>query len=81
MKSKNIKSENCPATYEIRVQGWIDEKWSDHFEGMSIVAEAGVDGRPITTLTGSVVDQAALFGLLRRLYNLHLVLLSVKKLS
>lgn len=79
MKSK--KSENCPATYKIRVQGWIDEKWSDHFEGMSIVAEAGVDGRPVTTLTGSVVDQAALFSLLRRLYNLHLVLLSVNKLS
>jgi hypothetical protein len=67
--------------YEIKVQGWIDESWSDWFEGMTIVAETSTDGIPITRLIGTVVDQAALLGLLRRLHNLHLQLLSVNRVE
>ena len=65
-----------PARYEIKVPGHLDETWSDWVEGMTITVERGVDGLPVTTLTGTV-DQAALHGLLRRLYALGLPLLSV----
>jgi len=52
------------------------ESWSDWVGGMTITVESEGDGPPVTTLTGSV-DQAALQGLLRRLYSLGLPLISV----
>ena len=64
------------ATYQIKVPGHLDERWSEWAGGMTITVENGDDGPPITTLTGSV-DQAALHSLLRRLYALGLPLLSV----
>ena len=64
-------------TYEIRVRGSIADNWSDWFEGMTIEHGAGTEGIPITTLSGPVVDQAALIGILRKLHNLRLQLLSV----
>jgi hypothetical protein len=68
-------------TYEIRVRGSIADNWSDWFEGMTIEHEAGTEGFPVTVLTGSVVDQAALIGILRKLHNLRLQLLSVKQVE
>jgi hypothetical protein len=65
-----------PATYQIKVPGHIGESWSDWAGGMTITVESDDDGLPITTLTGTV-DQAALHGLLRRLYSLGLPLISV----
>jgi hypothetical protein len=65
-----------PTTYRIKVPGELDERWSDWAGGLTIMVESGSDGLPITTLTGSV-DQAALQGLLRRLYSLGLPLISV----
>jgi hypothetical protein len=65
-----------PVTYQIKVPGHLDESWSDWAGGMTIAVEVGGDGPPVTTLTG-VVDQAALQGLLRRLYSLGLPLISV----
>jgi hypothetical protein len=64
-------------TYEIKVPGRLDDSWSDWVEGMTITVESGDDGPTITTLTGVVADQAALQGLLSRLYSLGLPLLSV----
>ena len=66
-----------PVTYEIQVQGWLDESWSDWFDGMSVAPEVSAEGTSIIRLTGTVVDQAALHGLLRKLYDLGLPLLSV----
>ena len=66
-----------PATYQIKVPGHLDERWSDWAGGMAITVENEGDDPPITTLTGVVADQAALHGLLRRLYSLGLPLLSV----
>jgi hypothetical protein len=66
-----------PATYQIKVPGHLDESWSDWAGGMTITLESGDDGPPTTTLTGVVADQAALQGLLRRLYSLGLPLISV----
>jgi hypothetical protein len=65
-----------PATYEIKVPGHIGERGSDWAGGMTITVECEGDGPPVTTLTGTV-DQAALLGLLRRLYSLGLPLISV----
>lgn len=69
-----------PATYQITVPGELDESWSDWVGGMTIEIESEGDGPPVTTLTG-VLDQAALQGLLRRLYSLGLPLVSVNCLE
>ncbi len=65
-----------PATYQITVQGRLDSNWSDWFEGMTLTTAVDLKG-PITTLTGLVVDQAALHGLLNKLYGLGLPLLAI----
>jgi hypothetical protein len=64
-----------PATYEIKVPGHLDAGWLDWTEAMTITAEEE-DGQAVTALTGTI-DQAALHGLLRRLYALGLPLISV----
>jgi len=67
-----------PATYQINVPSHLDESWSEWAGGMTITVQSEGDGPPITTLTGLVAAQAALQGLLRRLYSLGLPLISVK---
>lgn len=62
-----------PARYEIRLQGYLDARWGDRFDGMRFTHES--DGT--TILSGPVVDQAALHGLLRRVRDLGMPLLSV----
>jgi hypothetical protein len=66
-----------PATYRVKVPGQVDESWSDWIGGLTITVERKGDGPPTTILTGTV-DQAALQGLLRRLYSLGLPLISVQ---
>jgi hypothetical protein len=61
------------AIYEIRVQGQFDESWSDWLGGLTITPQP--DGT--TLLCGSIIDQAALHGILDRLYGLNLMILSV----
>jgi hypothetical protein len=65
-----------PVIYEIKVPGQLEESWSEWTGGMRIVIENADDGQLVTKLTG-VMDQAALQGLLRRLYSLGLPLISV----
>jgi len=74
-KAKRKLTLDRPATYQIKVPGHIGESWSDWAGGMTITVESEGDGPPVTTLTGTV-DQAALQGLLRRLYSLGLPLIS-----
>ncbi len=64
-----------PGHYEIRVRGHLDDKWADWFEGLIITLEENGE----TLLTGSVVDQAALHGLLRRVRDLGMPLISVAR--
>ena len=76
---KDIKQKltlDRPATYQIKVPGHLDERWTEWDGRMSVTVESEHDGRPVTTLTGAV-DQAALQGLLRRLHSLGLPLISV----
>jgi hypothetical protein len=65
------------ATYQIQVLGELDESWSEWAGKMTIAVESEGEGPPVITLTGVVADQAALHGLLRRLYSLGLPLISV----
>lgn len=65
-----------PGRYEICLQGQLDAAWSDWFEGFTLTSES--DGT--TTLTGPVIDQSALHGLLRRVGDLGMTLVSVNVL-
>jgi hypothetical protein len=65
-------------TYEIQVQGRIGERWAHWFEDLTISAQ-GEAQNATTTLTGIVADQAALLGLLQKLYTLGLPLLLVRR--
>lgn len=67
-----------PAVYQIHVQGIISQHWLGYFDEMKISAE-GEDGTAITTLMGEIVDQAALQGMLQKIYTLGLVLLKVQR--
>ena len=76
---KEIKQKltlDRPATYQIKVPGELDASWSDWVGSMTVTVESESDGRPVTALTGTI-DQAALHGLLRRLYSIGLPLISV----
>ena len=70
-----------PKTYQIKAQGQLDESWSDWFDQMTVTVECNADGAPITILTGQVIDQAALHGILRRINDLNLPLLSVTQID
>jgi hypothetical protein len=69
------------AVYRIRVRGRLDENWSTWFEDMAITVERSDDHTTVTTLTGPVTDQAALHGILSRIRDLGLPLLSVQCLE
>ena len=66
-----------PFVYEIRVEGHLAKRWSDWFEGLAICNDPDNE----TTLTGLLADQSALFGVLARIHNLNLVLISVNRSS
>jgi len=66
-----------PGHYEIRLKGYLDDKWADWFEGLTITREDNGD----TRLTGAVVDQAALHGLLRKVRDLGMPLIAVVKVD
>ena len=80
MKQVSKLTLDQPATYQIQVPGHIGASWSDWVGEMTITIDSEVDdegnSHPVTTLTGTL-DQAALQGLLRRLYGLGLPLISV----
>jgi hypothetical protein len=68
------KTNPCqPVVYQIRIKGHLDSQWTDWFEDMTITLEANGD----TLLTGTVVDQAALHGLLKKVRDLGMPLVSV----
>ena len=62
-----------PTIYQIRVKGHLDARWSEWFDGLTITLEP--DGN--TLLSGPVIDQCALYGLLKKVHDLALPLISV----
>ncbi len=71
------ENHNQPQCYEIRLKGHLDARWMDRFEGLTITLEKNGD----TLLTGPVVDQAALHGLLKKVRDLGMPLISVRPLE
>ncbi len=63
--------------YQIRIEGRLDKQWTNWFGGLTITLEESGD----TLLTGPVLDQAALFGLLRRVRDLGMQLISVNRVD
>ncbi len=72
------KRKAVKVVYQIKIQGELGGNWSDWFDGMSISVEGDVS---VTTLTGVVADQAALRGILNKIWDLNLALVSVARLD
>jgi hypothetical protein len=78
MKRKMIDTHiSNTKVYEIRIKGHLEERWAEWFEGMTILLEGNGD----TLLCGPVADQAALHGLLKKVRDLGLPLLSVNSVE
>jgi hypothetical protein len=75
MSCTSTGHEQDPGGYEIRVQGRLESRWAAWFDGMTLTPDS--DGT--TAIHGPVVDQAALHGLLRKLRDLGLTLVSVAR--
>jgi hypothetical protein len=65
--------------YLITVQGKLDDSWQIWFAGFSFSSEPAAQGQTLTTLTGEIPDQAALRGLLNKLWDLNLSLWAVRR--
>ena len=75
---RNQKTDpNQPMIYQIRIKGQLDHKWIDWFGDVTIVPEENGD----TLLTCPVIDQAALHGLLKKVRDLGMPLLSVNRVE
>ncbi len=72
-----IKSEHF--FYDIKVQGQLGSSWTKWFEGMSFTLIEDPDGSVYTLISGQVVDQPALHGLLNKIRDLNLSLISVQR--
>ena len=76
--SNELEPKTTPSqtvVYQIRLKGHLDSQWADWFEGLTITLEEDVN----TLLSGPVVDQAALHGLLKKVRDLGLTLVSVNQ--
>ncbi len=82
-RKNTVGSENPdpkPVFYEITIQGCLDPEWSKWFEGMSLTTLDQDDrGGACTLITGFVIDQPALYGLLIKIRDLNLTLISVRR--
>jgi hypothetical protein len=68
-------------TVQIRVEGWIGERWASWFDGMTMTYSGSENDSPIIVLTGPVVDQAALRSLLNKIWDLNLAVISVARVD
>ena len=71
----STEDHDPPVLYEIRIKGHLDARWVDWFDGLTITLEKNGD----TLLIGPVIDQAALHGLLRKVRDSGMSLLSVNQ--
>ena len=76
-ETRKQSNPDQPKVYQIRLQGHLDSEWSNWFDGLTISLAENGD----TLLTGPIADQAALFGLLRKVRDAGLPLLAVTCLN
>jgi len=76
-RSSPLPDASQPKVYQIRIKGHLGQRWADWFDGLAITPEPNGD----TLLTGPVVDQSALHGLLRNVRDLGLPLLSIMRVE
>ena len=75
--SKQKTDSSQPTIYQIRIEGHLDDQWTDWFSGLTIALEENGD----TLLSGPIADQAALFGLLKKVRDLGMPLISVNRIE
>lgn len=76
-KSNSKINPGQPDVYQIRIKGHLDSQWTNWFEGLTITLEDNGD----TLLTGPVIDQAALYGLLKKVRDLSMPLVAVNSVE
>ncbi len=76
MKPAVTNANTTPTWYAIRVEGCLSDRWAEWFEGMTITQENNQ-----TLLTGPVADQAALYGLLKKVRDLGMPLISLNRVQ
>lgn len=77
MSNSLNRNTDPPPIYQIRIKGHLGHQWAEWFGGLTILLDANGD----TLLTGPVVDQAALYGLLKKIRDLGMPLLSVNRIN
>ena len=74
----NIDKDQNETIYKIRLSGNLDQKWSTWFNGLTVTFN---DNSQITTLSGKIPDQAKLRGVLNKLWDLNLEIISLNRLE
>jgi hypothetical protein len=77
----NLSHNHPRAIYEIQVRGELDRDWEAWFNGLAVTITYASEQPPTTTLIGPVADQAALRGMLCKLWDLNLTLISVRRVE
>jgi hypothetical protein len=81
-KSHQPSSQNNGGIYEIKIKGLVDDHWRQWFEGMTLERHENAEAaQGYTLIIGLIVDQLALHGLLAKIRDLNLTLISVRKLD
>ncbi len=81
-KTDQPPSKNNGGIYEIKIKGLLDDHWGQWFEGMTLQRQENVEaGQDSTLIIGPVADQPALHGLLAKIRDLNLTLISMRKLD
>ena len=82
MKKRDHRSEKGVGfVYQITIEGIVKDSWSDWFHGMEIISYEYSEGNVVTTFSGWVADQAALRGLLIKLWDLNTTIIAVNKIG
>ena len=81
MSTKISSTSQTKRYYQITVEGKIDPSWSEWLGNMQLVTRKEADEMTVTTLSGALIDQAALRGLLNHLWDLNLVVRSVEQVD
>ena len=81
MKRSNPESGATQAVYRIEVQEKLEENWSEWFGGMPVTVRSERSDLSTTTFTFTVADQSALRGILNKIWDLNLTLISVNRLE